>query len=101
RRGTAGAMAAGLGVICPSIGILLALSFVYAIHGNLPLVAAALLGLKATVIALIVQALLRIGRRALVQPVHWLLAVAAFVLIAARLAPFPLIVAGAALAGLL
>jgi chromate transport protein ChrA len=36
-----------------------------------------LLGLKATVIALIVQALLRIGRRALVHPVHWLLAVAA------------------------
>ena len=99
--GTAGGIVAGLGFIVPSIGILLALSFVYAMHGDLPPVAAALLGLKATVIALIVQALLRIGRRALNQPVHWLLAAAAFVLIAFRLAPFPLIVAGAALAGLL
>jgi chromate transporter len=99
--GTPGGIVAGLGFIGPSIGILLALSFVYAMHGDLPLVAAALLGLKATVIALIVQALLRIGRRALKHPVHWLLAVAAFVLIAFRLAPFPLIVAGAALAGLL
>jgi chromate transporter len=99
--GTLGGIVAGLGFIGPSIGILLALSFVYAMHGDLRFVAAALLGLKATVIALIVQALLRIGRRALVQPVHWLLAVAAFALIAGRLAPFPLIVAGAALAGLL
>ena len=99
--GTLGGIVAGLGFIGPSIGILLALSFIYAMHGDLPLVAAALLGLKATVIALIVQALVRIGRRALKHPVHWLLAVAAFVLIAGRLAPFPLIVAGAALAGLL
>ena len=99
--GTPGGIVAGLGFIGPSIGILLALSFVYAMHGDLPFVAAALLGLKATVIALIVQALLRIGRRALRHPVHWLLAVAAFALIAGRLAPFPLIVAGAALAGLL
>ena len=99
--GTPGGIVAGLGFIGPSIAILLALSFVYAMHGDLPLVAAALLGLKATVIALIVQALLRIGRRALRLPVHWLLALAAFVLIAGRLAPFPLIVAGAALAGLL
>ena len=99
--GTVGGIVAGLGFIGPSIGILLALSFVYAMHGELPLVAAALLGLKATVIALIVQALLKIGRRALKHPVHWLLALAAFVLIAGRLAPFPVIVAGAALAGLL
>src|SRR5262245_55018802 len=99
--GTLGGVVAGLGFIGPSIGILLALSFVYAMHGDLPLVAAALLGLKATVIALIVQALLKIGRRALRHPVHWLLALAAFVLIAGRLAPFPVVVAGAALAGLL
>jgi chromate transporter len=99
--GTPGGIVAGLGFIGPSIAILLALSFVYAMHGDLPLVAAALLGLKATVIALIVQALLRIGQRALRHPVHWLLALAAFVLIAGRIAPFPLVVAGAALAGLL
>ncbi len=99
--GTAGGIVAGLCFIGPSVAILLALSFVYALHGDLPLVAAGLAGLKATVIALIVQALLRIAGRALRHPVHWFLAIAAFVLIAGRLVPFPLVLAGAALAGLL
>jgi chromate transporter len=99
--GTPGGVVAGLCFIVPSVALLLALSFVYALHGDVPVVAAALAGLKATVIALIVQALLRIAKRALKQPVHWALAVAALVLVAGRLAPFPLVVAGAALAGLL
>jgi chromate transporter len=99
--GLAGGVVAGLCFIGPSMFILLALSFVYAVHGDLPLVAAGLAGLKATVIALIVQALVRIAGRALAHPVHWLLALVAFVLIAGRLAPFPLVLAGAALVGLL
>ncbi len=99
--GTAGGVVAGLCFIAPSVAILLALSFVYALHGELPLVAAALLGLKATVIALIVQALVGIARRSLRQPLHWALAVAAFALIAGSFAPFPLVLAGAALAGVL
>jgi chromate transporter len=99
--GTPGGIVAGLCFIGPSVAILLGLSFLYALHGDLPLVAAGLAGLKATVIALIVQALVRIAGRALRQPVHGLLALAAFVLIAGRLAPFPLVLAGAALAGLL
>jgi chromate transporter len=81
--------------------LLLALSFLYAQHGELPLVAAALAGLKAVVIALILQALVKIARRAFRHPVHWLLAIAALVLIAGRIAPFPLVLAGAALAGML
>ncbi|MBM4219036.1 MAG: chromate efflux transporter [Gammaproteobacteria bacterium] len=99
--GPAGGLFAGLCFILPSMVILLALSFVYALHGDLPLVAAGLAGLKATVIALIVQALVRIAGRALKHPLHWLLAIVAFVLIAGRLAPFPFVLAGAALAGLL
>ena len=99
--GTPGGVFAGLCFIVPSIVLLLALSFLYAAHGDVPVVAAALAGLKATVIALILQALLRIGKRALKQPVHWALAVAALVLVAGRLAPFPLVLACAALVGLL
>ncbi len=99
--GLAGGLVAGLCFIVPSMAILLALSFVYALHGDLPLVAAGLAGLKATVIALIVQAFVRIAGRAIRHPVHGLLAIAAFVLIAGRFAPFPLVLAGAALAGLL
>jgi chromate transporter len=54
--GAPGGVLAGLCFIGPSIAILLALSFIYALHGDLPLVAASLAGLQATVIALIVQA---------------------------------------------
>jgi chromate transporter len=99
--GVAGGVVAGLCFILPSVALLLGLSFIYALHGDVPLVAAALLGLKATAIALIAQAVVRIARRALKNPFHWLLAGAAFVLMVGRLAPFPLVVAGAALAGLL
>jgi chromate transporter len=99
--GTAGGLVAGICFIVPSIVLLLGLSFIYAMHGDVPVVAAALAGLKATVIALIVQALLRIAKRALNQPVHWALAIAACVLVAGRLAPFPLVLVGASLVGLL
>ncbi|MBX3703374.1 MAG: chromate efflux transporter [Steroidobacteraceae bacterium] len=99
--GTAGGIVAGICFIVPAMLLLLGLSFVYALHGEVPAVAAVLLGLKATVIALIAQALLRLARRALAHPLHWLLAGAAFVLMVGGLAPFPLILAAAALAGLL
>jgi chromate transporter len=99
--GTAGGIVAGVCFIVPAMLLLLGLSFVYALHGDVPAVAAVLLGLKATVIALIAQALLRLARRALSHPLHWLLAGAAFALMVTGLAPFPLILAGAALAGLL
>ena len=97
--GTRGGIVAGLLFLGPSVLFLLALSYVYAQHGDLPLVAAALYGLQATVIALIVQALVRIARHALRHPAHWLLALVAFVLMAVSLAPFPLVIAGAAAAG--
>ena len=60
--GVAGGVVAGLCFLLPSVALLLGLSFLYALHGDVPLVAAALLGLKATAIALIVQAVVRIAR---------------------------------------
>jgi chromate transporter len=98
--GVIGGIVAGICFIVPAMLLLLGLSFLYALHGEVPAVAAALLGLQATVIALIAQALLRLGRRALTEPLHWLLAIAALVLMVGRIAPFPLLLAGAALAGL-
>lgn len=99
--GVAGGVVAGLCFLLPSVALLLALSFVYALHGDVPLVAAMLLGLKATAIALIVQALVRIAGRALKNPLHWILAGLALVLMVGKFAPFPLVVAGAAVVGLL
>lgn len=99
--GVAGGVIAGLCFIVPAIVLLLALSFLYALYGAVPLVAAALFGLKATVIALIAHALVRLVRQALVRWLHGAIALAAFALMIGRLAPFPLLIAAAALAGML
>jgi chromate transporter len=99
--GVMGGLVAGLCFIVPAAVLLLGLSFVYAIYGELPAVAALIAGLQATVIALIVHALIRIGRRALARPLHWLIALAALVATALDLAPFPLVIAAAAFAGAL
>jgi chromate transport protein ChrA len=62
--GFRGGLVAGLGFIGPAIVLLLGLSWAYARFGHLPAATGVLLGLKAAVLALVLQALLRIGRRA-------------------------------------
>jgi chromate transporter len=98
--GMRGGLVAGVAFVLPAIVLLLALSWVYAAHGHLPAVAGMLIGLKAAVVALVVQALLKIGRRALAGPLHVVLALAAFVSLEFLRIPFPLIVLGAGLIGL-
>ncbi|HLG53657.1 MAG TPA: chromate efflux transporter [Steroidobacteraceae bacterium] len=99
--GVAGGIVAGLCFIVPAVLLLLGLSFAYAIHGEVPAVAALLFGLQATVVALVLHALIRVARRALSGWEHWLIAPAAFVLMAWKLAPFPLVLVVAALMGAL
>jgi len=98
--GIRGGLVAGLGFIGPAIALLLGLSWLYARYGNLPAVSGLLLGLKAAVLALVAQALVRIGRRALRTRLHVSLAIAAFVALEILRVPFPLIVLAAALVGL-
>src|SRR5712691_8025251 len=93
-----GVIAGGLFVL-PGIIAIMALSYVYAAFGNVPLVAALFFGLKAAVLAIVLEALLRIGKRALKNNVLVMLAAAAFVGIFFFDVPFPIIVFGAALAG--
>jgi chromate transporter len=90
---------AGLGFILPAIVLLLGLSWVYARYGSVPAIDGVLLGLKAAVIALVVQAIVRIGRRALRTPVHLALAVFAFVALQFADLPFPLVLLVAATVG--
>jgi chromate transporter len=97
--GTAGGIVAGLCFILPSLVLMLGLSFLYASFGEVPLVAAALAGLKATVVALVLQALRRLSGKALARPAHWLLATGAFVALAGLRVPFPLVLAAAAAVG--
>jgi chromate transporter len=98
--GIRGGLVAGLGFIGPAIVLLLGLSWLYARFGSLPAATGVLLGLKAAVLALVLQALLRIGRRALGSPLHVALAIGAFVALEWLRVPFPLIVLVAGLVGL-
>lgn len=94
-----GVVAGGLFVL-PGAAVVLALSILYVYVGALPLVAAVFVGVKAAVLAIVVEALLRISKRALRSGFLWAVAALAFVAIFAFGVPFPLIVLGAAAAGL-
>ncbi|MBX7055142.1 MAG: chromate efflux transporter, partial [Pyrinomonadaceae bacterium] len=96
---TIGGIVAGAFFVIPSIFILLALSFVYAAYGHVPAVNGVLEGFKPVVVAIVVEALFKIGKRALKREVHYAVAVLAFVAIYFLHIPFPLIVLGAALIG--
>ncbi|HEX7373625.1 MAG TPA: chromate efflux transporter [Steroidobacteraceae bacterium] len=98
--GVRGGLVAGLGFIVPSIALLLGLSWIYARYGSVPALHGVLLGLKAAVIALVLQAIVRIGRRALGTPVHFALAVFAFIALQFGDVPFPLVLLVAATAGI-
>jgi chromate transporter len=97
---TRGGLAAGLLFVLPGFVTILALSLLYAAYGNLPLVAGIFFGIKPAVLALVLEALLRISKRALRHRAHWWIAAAAFVSIFVLRVPFPLIVLGAAAIGL-
>jgi chromate transporter len=98
--GVRGGLVAGMLFILPGFFVLLALSIAYVTLGELSVVQGLLFGLKAAVLAIVAEALLRVSKRALKGPAMWAVAVAAFVAIAFLRIPFPLIVLGAALAGL-
>jgi chromate transporter len=99
--GVKGGLAAGLCFVLPGALVVLALSMIYAAFGNVPVVDALFLGVKAAVLVIVIEALLRISKRALKKTWHWWLAAAAFVAIFFFGAPFPLIVLAAALLGYL
>jgi chromate transporter len=93
-----GILAGGLFVV-PGIVSIMALSYVYAAFGSVPAVAALFFGLKAAVLAIVLEAVFRIGRRALKGPVTVTLAALAFIGIFFLDIPFPVIVFGAAFVG--
>jgi chromate transporter len=96
---TPGGVVAGAFFVIPSILVLLVLSYVYAAHGNTAIVAGLLSGFKPVVVAIVVEAVIKIGSRALKRRAHLLIAAAAFASIYILRVPFPLIVLLAGLAG--
>jgi chromate transporter len=98
--GNLGGIAAGALFILPAFFLILGLSWTYAVHGDISWIAAIFYGLQAAVIALVAAAVIRVGSKALRNPVLISIAGAAFVAIFFVKVPFPFIVIGAALVGL-
>lgn len=97
--GLKGGLAAGLLFVLPGALVVLALSAIYATWGNVPMIEAIFFGVKAAVLVIVIEALLRIAKRALKVQEHWIIAALAFLGIFFLAIPFPLIVAAAAIWG--
>lgn len=94
-----GGLIAGLLFVLPGAAFMLALSILYVLWRHLPVIDAVFLGVKAAVLAIVIEAVMRIGRRALKNRVLIAMAALAFFAIFFLGVPFPLIVAGAGLIG--
>lgn len=96
---TLGGVIAGVLFVLPGVVAIMALSIVYALFGKVGLVSALFFGLKAAVLAVVLQAVVRIGSKALKNRVMIALAVAAFMAIFFFAVPFPVIVLTAGIIG--
>jgi chromate transporter len=98
---TRGGLVAGTLFVLPGFLVMLGLSALYAVYRELPVVSALFFGLKAAVLAVVVEALLRIGKRSLRTRAMLVVAALAFVAIFFFDLPFPVVVLAAGLAGLM
>ncbi|MFN4014178.1 MAG: chromate efflux transporter [Reyranella sp.] len=96
---TAGGLLAGTLFVLPGLVAIMALSWIYVLLGKVTLVQGLFFGLKAAVLVIVIEAVMRVGRRALRNNAMRLLAAAAFVAIFFYGVPFPLIVIAAGLIG--
>lgn len=99
--GTRGGLIAGFLFILPGAVVMMALATLYSTLGNVPIVAALFYGIKAAVLVIVVEALLRVSKKALLTHIHWAIAIGAFVGIFFFSLPYPLIVLIAGLIGFL
>jgi chromate transporter len=99
--GVKGGLLAGLLFVIPGAIIVLLLAALYTGFDKLPLVDALFLGVKAAVVVIVIEALLRVSKKALQQQDHWVIAAVAFIAIFFFEVSFPLIVIAAGLYGFL
>ncbi|HEY6919349.1 MAG TPA: chromate efflux transporter [Tabrizicola sp.] len=99
--GVPGGLIAGGLFVLPGALVVLTLSLIYAAFGEVPVVAALFTGVQAAVIAIVVEALIRVSKRALKSREAYLIAIAAFVGLFALKLPFPVIILAAGLWGFL
>ena len=98
--GRRGGLVAGILFVLPGVVALLALSAIYVAYGDTTAVTALFAGLAPAVLAIVVQAVIRVGRRALAHPALVAIAVAAFLALAVFGLAFPIAIGAAALLGL-
>ena len=98
-RGIPGGLVSGLLFVIPGALIILAFAMIYMLFGSIPIVNALFLGVKAAVLIIVFEALLRVSKRALKVRAHWILAALAFIGIFFLSLPFPLVILMAALYG--
>jgi chromate transporter len=96
---TAGGIMAGGLFILPGIFCIMGLSYIYAGYGHVGVIEALFFGLKAAVLAIVIQAVVRVGKRALRNRIMMGLAAAAFIAIFFFNVPFPIIIIGAGVIG--
>lgn len=96
---TIGGIVAGILFVLPGALLMLALSVLYAVYRRVPLVEAVFFGVKAAVLAIVIEAVWRIAKRALRHPALVAIAAAAFVALYAFRVPFPLVIVAAAIIG--
>lgn len=94
-----GGLIAGVLFVVPGVIALMALSWIYVLWGDVSIVAGLLFGLKAAVLAVVIEAVLRVGRRALKSRLAIAIAAVAFVALFFFALPFPLVVVAAGLIG--
>lgn len=97
--GVKGGVIAGSLFVLPGALIVFALSWIYVTAGQQPLVAAAFFGIKAAVIALVLEAMIKIGKRALKGAGAWPIAITAFLALLIWTVPFPVVILAAAIIG--
>ena len=98
-RGVPGGLVAGLLFVVPGALVVLALAVLYMAAGHLPVMTSLFLGIKAAVLVIVVQALLKVAGKALHTALHWSIAGLAFVAIFFLSVPFPIIVLVSGIAG--
>ncbi len=99
--GVKGGLIAGGLFVLPGAAVVLALTMVYATYGDVPFVAALFTGVQAAVIAIVIEALIRVSRRALKSAEGYGIAIAAFAALYLFDAPFPLVILTAGIWGFL
>ncbi len=97
--GVVGGLIAGLLFVLPGAAIIMALAAIYSLFGDVPLVNALFYGIKAAVLVIVLEALLRVSKKALTERIHWGIAALAFLGIFFLSVPYPIIVLLAALWG--